>query len=296
MTQYSHLHPSVTPILEMTDDERTLWIGRPRWIGYSRAQELLSKLEDLLRTPRQVRMPNMLLIGDSNNGKTSLVSAFLKRHPVDENVSGDHIIAKVMFIQAPPAPSEDGLYAEILSTLFKKLPTSSIAARRKRAIDVMREVELKVLIIDELHNLLAGTSVKQQHFLNVIKYLGNELQISIVGCGTSDLLRAVSIDPQIQNRFTPHLIPKWKADKDYRTLLKSFETVLPLKQASDLHAPEMAKKLLAMSEGTIGELSTLLNAAAIYAINEGVEQITQDVLNSCGYISPSDRTKYASRL
>jgi len=295
MADYPHLHTSLAEIIQLNDEDRIEWITRPRWIGYPRAQELLAKLEDLYNVPRQVRMPNMLLIGDSNAGKSSLVETFMKRHPVDDNPNGEHIIAKVLKVQAPPAPSEDGLYAEILNSLFERLPTSSIAARRARTISVLRDVGLKVLIIDELHNLLAGTTVKQQQFLNVIKYLGNELKISIVGCGTGDLLRAVSIDPQIENRFTPHRLYKWKVDRNFLMLLKSFETILPLRQPSSLHSPLLASKLLAMSEGTIGELSGLLNAAATYAIKKGQEQITQDVLNACGYISPSDRKNRASR-
>lgn len=238
----------------------------------------------------------MLLIGDSNNGKTSLVRTFLKRHPVDENIAGESVIAKVLYVQAPPAPSEDGLYAEILNCLFERIPTSSTAARRAQVIKVLRGIDLKVLVIDELHNNLAGTTVKQQQFLNVIKYLGNELQISIVGCGTGDLLRAVSIDPQIQNRFTPLLIPKWRAGKDYRMLLKSFESIIPLRQPSALHDVALATKILAMSEGTIGETSTLLNTAALHAIRTGEERISVEVLNACDYASPSDRTQLASRI
>jgi len=82
--------------------------------------------------------------------------------------------------------------------------------------------------------------------------------------------------------------------KEYRQLLLSFERVLPLKKPSDLHDPLLAAKILSMSEGTIGELSALLNAAAVHAIGGGIEQITADVLNACDYVSPSDRTKQAA--
>lgn len=295
MTNYAHLHPAVIEVAQRCADERIKWVNNPRWIGYPRAQEILAKLDDLIHHPRQSRMPNMLLIGSSNNGKTRLIQTFAQRYPVDENCGGEHIIAKVLYTQAPPAPSEAGLYAEILNSLFEKIPTSSLEARRARVIQVLRGIKLKVLVIDELHNVLAGATVKQQHFLNVIKYLGNELQISIVGCGTGDLLRAVSIDPQIQNRFTPELIPKWQMGKEFRMLLKSFELTLPLQQPSLLYETNMANKILAMTEGTIGEISSLINSAAAYAIRHKTERITPDVLNDCGYVAPSDRTQLAAR-
>jgi len=296
MTDFSHLHPSTRPYADMEIDARIAWLDKPRWIGYPRAQEILGKLEDLLRHPRQPRMPSMLVIGSTNNGKTNLIHNFAQRHPADENPYGEHILAPVLYIQAPPTPSESGIYSEILSTLFERVPSSSDAARRARVIDILKKIETKVLIIDELHNVLAGSSVKQQHFLNVIKYLSNELQISIVGCGTGDLLRAVSIDPQIQNRFTPELLPRWQLNTQFRQLLKSFEMVLPLKKESQLHGKFLASKIHAMSEGTIGELSTLLNQAAKYALNHGEERIDERALNACGYIPPSDRTQLAANL
>lgn len=55
----------------------------------------------------------------------------------------------------------------------------------------------------------------------------------------------------------------------------------------------MSMKLLSMCEGTIGELSKLLNAAASHAIDSGIEQINDEVLDKCGYKPPSERKKPA---
>ena len=38
-----------------------------------------------------------------------------------------------------------------------------------------------VLVIDELHNVLAGNSVNRREFLNLLRFLGNELRIPLVG-------------------------------------------------------------------------------------------------------------------
>ncbi|MBS1186609.1 MAG: transposase [Burkholderiaceae bacterium] len=296
MNNFRHLHPDTEAQANLSAKERVQWLQKPRWIGYPRAQDILGKLDDLVHHPRVVRMPNMLLIGSSNNGKSELVQRFAQRYPAEENPRGEHIVAPVLYTQAPPTPSEAGFYSEILGSLYERVPAASVDAKRARAIHVLRGVQLKVLIIDELHNILAGASVKQQQFLNMIKFMSNELQISIVGCGTSDLLRAVSIDPQIQNRFIPELLPKWQMTKEFRQLLMSFERTLPLRKPSNLHEKTLASKILAMCEGTIGELSILLNTAAIHAIKQGNEFISADILNACGYLSPSDRTRNASRL
>ncbi|TJZ77696.1 transposase [Chitiniphilus eburneus] len=272
-------------------------MNRPRWIGYPRAHEILSKLEDLVRHPRQTRMPSMLLLGNTNNGKTRLIERFIRQHPVKEDLQNDYVHAPVLFIQTPAAPTEAALYSEILNAFYERVPASSLDAKRDRAMHVLKGVRLKVLLLDELHNMLASNKSQQQQVLNSLKFMSNVLSISIVGCGTGDLARAVSIDPQIQNRFKPLVLPNWRPDEQaYRDLLASFEVVLPLRRPSSLSSNTVAHKINAMTEGTIGEISDLLNLAAKQAIRDGTECITVKELNSCGYVPPSDRKKQIASL
>ena len=72
-----------------------------------------------------------------------------------------------------------------------------------KVLHLLRDTQLRVLIIDEIHHILAGHIAKQRHFLNVLKYVGNELKIPLVGVGTIDALRAIQTDPQMVNRFEP---------------------------------------------------------------------------------------------
>jgi type II secretory pathway predicted ATPase ExeA len=240
--------------------------------------------------PRVDRMPSMMVIGDTNNGKTRILNRFLKNHPPSQNYGGEKIIAHVVGIEAPPGPSDSGLCGEILKKLYEKIPAQQSAdVQRDRVCEVLQKIEAKVLVIDELHNILAGSSKKQQLMLNAIKYLSNTLNISIIGGGTEDLIRAMLVDKQLTNRFTPQKLPLWCEGTEFESLLESYEYILPLRKPSNLISTRLANKILAMSEGTIGEISSLLNAAAIYAIESGDERITAEVLNKCGYVSPSDR-------
>lgn len=294
MNPYEHLHPNCVGKLALSNEDRVIEISKPRWIGYPVAHHILNRFEDMYRHPRVSRMPNALLVGSTNNGKTDLLRRFCQSHLPDDDPEGDSLVAPVIYLQAPPSPTESDFYAAVLSSLYERVPSSSTSAKRTRAIEVLRKIGVKVMCVDELHNSLAGTSVKQQQFLNMLKYMGNELQISFIGCGTEDVLRAVSIDNQIQNRFPPILLPRWKLDNSFRQLLRTFESILPLKKPSDLHKGLACKKIHAMSEGTIGELTTLLNRAATHAVRQGTEQITTEVLSHCGYVPPSDRSREAA--
>ncbi len=69
---------------------------------------------------------------------------------------------------------------------------------------------------------------------------------------------------------------------------------LPLREPSGL-AGTLGTVLLGMSEGYIGELSTLLSEAAVAAIRTGRERIDKEGLDSIGWIKPAER-RYATGL
>jgi len=293
----SHLTAKTAEKLALSDAERIEYIRKPRWIGYPRVQSILDKLEDLLEHPKQPRMPNMLIVGDTNNGKTMLIEHFHQRHLAYEREDKSGVVVPVLSIQAPPGPDERGLYNTILSRLFERSRSSeSTDQKRDRVVAILKRVDLGMIVIDEIHHLLAGPTLKQRNFLNVLKYLGNELRVPIVGVGTADAARAVQTDPQLANRFQPEVLPHWELNADFARLLASFESLLPLKQPSGLADQGMASRILAMTGGTIGEMSMLLNEAAIYAIRKKTERIDADALAKCGYSSPSERKSKAARL
>ncbi|WDE03874.1 TniB family NTP-binding protein [Thalassomonas viridans] len=297
MSKFPHLNEIAAGYLELDNDARIVKIRSDRWIGYPKAKSILTKLEDLLTYPRTQRMPNLLLVGDTNNGKTMLVNRFCKAHPAEDNPEGNGILAPVLFVQAPPVPDEGRFYNAILELLFAPYrPSERVDKKQFQVLKLLKYVGLKVLVIDEIHSILAGNLNRQRAFLNVLKYLGNELQISIVGVGTKDAFRALQTEPQLANRFEPVALPRWEFNKDYLRLLASFERMLPLRSASKLYETSLATRLFSMSEGYIGELARLLNTAAVYSVNEGIEQITPKVLDNIDWKSPSERKRQLDRV
>ena len=256
MSDLSHLVETLRPVLDLPADDRIQHLRQqPHWIGYTRSKRILEKLEDLFQYPRVDRMPNLLIVGETNNGKTMIASRFQRLHPAADNVNGERHVVPVLLIQAPPSPDESRFYGAILDALgVPYKPRGFVEEKQYKVLHMLRTVQLRVLIIDEIHHILAGHIAKQRHFLNVLKYLGNELKIPLVGVGTMDALRAIQTDPQMVNRFEPVALPRWEMNRDFQMLLASFERILPLREQSLLAEPKMAAKLLALSEGTIGDL------------------------------------------
>lgn len=278
-------------VLTASNEVRIRYVKGARWITYDRANEILKKLDDLLNHPVKERMPCMLLVGETNNGKSELVKHFLKKHPEDDNLDGEEIIRPIIYVQSPPGPSEGALYTGILKKVFEPVPKNeSVDAKRDRVLYILRRIGLKMLIIDEIHHLLQGTPTKQRNFLNSLKFVSNDLAIPIVGVGTEEAQVALSTAPEIANRFRSEPLKRWQADRDAGRLLAAFERLLPLKKPSKLFEEGLAALVVGRAEGKIGEMSDLLTTATIHAIETGEERITKLVIDQCGYEGPAART------
>jgi Cdc6-like AAA superfamily ATPase len=78
--QFSHLHAQFRAYALLSATERIQWIRQDRWIHYSRAEQVLDRLSDLVTYPARDRMPCFLLFGATGMGKTHIVQKFLREH------------------------------------------------------------------------------------------------------------------------------------------------------------------------------------------------------------------------
>ncbi|WP_324199151.1 TniB family NTP-binding protein [Nocardia amamiensis] len=111
----SHLHSSARPIAMLPGPQRLRYVRGDRWIGYTRATDALARLETLLDTPRKQRMPNLLIVGPTNNGKSMIIEKFCRTHPPTSHP--DHEEIPVLTMQMPSEPSVTGFYTALLAAL-----------------------------------------------------------------------------------------------------------------------------------------------------------------------------------
>jgi hypothetical protein len=290
----------------LTVEEKLLRIARTKqyWLKYRIGEETLQVLEDRLAEPMTHRMRNILIISETNNGKTTIAEKFLRRHRPEVNLSSASVVP-ILKIEATAA-DENRFYNAILEKLpvYKHGQSARGEMKQLFAIRALSECGIRMLIIDELHNMLDAPPVKQRRFMRVLKTLGNELRIPIVALGTREALNALNSDPQLANRFQTIVLPRWKLENDldpnqpseYRQFLVAFERLLPLDEASDLGNDPLASKIFAMSEGTIGEATDLVRDAARWAVRHSRRRIDAEVLDRCGYVPPSRRPYAGAQL
>ena len=291
----SHLRPAAQEIAGLPAAERLRYVRADRWIGYTRAAEALDQLETLFAWPARQRMPNLLLTGPTNNGKSMIIEKFRRSHPPVSHPDREEI--SVLAVQMPSDPSAGRFYTALLAATGA--PTSArqyrLADLEQLTLRVLRAAGVRVLVIDELHNVLSGRGDRRREFLNLIRFLGNELRIPLVGVGTREAYLAIRSDDQLENRFAPFTLPRWEAGSEACSLLASFAASFPLRRASRIATTEMAAYLLTRSEGTIGELARLLTDAAVAAIESGEEAINQRTLLLAPYAGPSERRRMFER-
>ena len=277
-------------------------LKQPVWIGYARAVSIRQQMEDLLVHPRMHRMPNLAVIGDSNNGKSMLLNNFAKRHDPtlapDYDINNDQICRPVFLFQAPPEPDEGRLYNRMLTELMTPgSPREPAESKLRRLSIILSSLKTQMILIDEFGFFQAGTPVKQRKLLNALKFLGNELQIPMVVAAVPETLNLLQSDQQIANRFEPVFLPRWKMDDEYRKLLMTLEKTLRLKNPSSLVEDLKAQRILEASDGIIGYMSDLLQRLASEAIRSGEELITLAALGEAnlrriGWVHPGQRHRY----
>lgn len=282
----AHLLPAARKQAELGSDERILGLLCDRWIDYPRATQALQQLERLFETPRRDRMPCLLLQGDSNIGKTKITAKFRRAHPNEFDERRGVERCPVVAMQMPPTPDQHRFYSGLLFELgAPHNAAAGLAFLERLAREILKRVSPRMLVVDEVHHLLAGTYREQRASLNLLKFLANDLQISMVLVGTRDAVLALQTDTQMISRYTPFEIPRWRESDGLRRLLAAFERVLPLRKPSDLARREIVQFVLSATGGLTGEISTLLSNAAELSIRTGDEYIGITHLEHVGRVA-----------
>ena len=276
--------------------ERIARIRSDRWIAYPRAVQALDRLHELFEYPRRLRMPNLLIVGPTNNGKSMIAEKF-RRDLFGAVAEAAAASQPVLIVQMPASPDVRTVMGALLGAIgLTPFSSHNLAGRGEHTlVKALRTSGVRMIVIDELHNMLAAHGRQQHQLLNLLRWLGNELQIPLVCIGTRDAYLALRTDDQLENRFEPFVLPPWSHGPEFSALLASFEQALQLERSSDLGAPALSAIILLKTDGIIGEVATLLARAAIHAIRTGVERIDRRVVDACGHQSPSERRRSLER-
>lgn len=270
----SHIFPAYREYAELPDEARIDWLRRDRWLSLPQAEAALSRLEDLLTYPQRGRMPCLLLFGATGMGKSEILNRFAELHISRYDEQAGITTMPIVVVQMPPQPTEEEFYTELLLAMnYAEFDHLSIRSLRSLARRTLADFGAKVLVLDEIDKMLAGSPRQQRIFLNTVRFLTNDLRIPIVCAGTEDARIAVLTDPNLADRFGAFELVAWRNDHALRQLLASFAGLLPLRRPSTLDTAAVRQRVIALTDGVTGRIFRLMEAVAIAAIRDGRELI-----------------------
>jgi DNA transposition AAA+ family ATPase len=270
--QFEHLTASTAELLNLSNDLRIREVQSERWVHYPRAKAALVAMGRLAAHPRTTRMPSLAIYGDSGMGKTMLMRKFCEDHPpiVDPRKGVER--QQVLPIQMAGKPGERQLFG------VNQGLRSGAVDMQFAVIRLLKAIGLQVLVIDEVHNILAGSAREQRIVLNTLRYLSNELNMSLVCFGVADAREAISGDAQLARRFDELTLTRWSSTPAFEELMISILRNLPLREPSVLTALSL-RRILQITEGLTARIFRLMNDLAITAIENGVEKITDSAVD-----------------
>jgi hypothetical protein len=264
-----------------SDKDRINSIRVDRWIHYDVAQNVLNHLNDLLAYPPRDRMPCLLIYGATGMGKTKLIRKFVRQHPQSfDRQTGVTSIPGVSF-QMPPLPDEGLFYDELYRAIGgPDMVERSMVRTKNLCRNLLHSVRTRMLIIDEIHSMLAGTARAQMTFLNTLRFLANDIRVPVVCAGIDEARLAILTDSQLAERFDALELPRWRNDAQLGRLLASIAETLPLRKSSRFDTAACRKVILERTDGVTNRIFRLIETAAIQAIKDGSEAITEELLSA----------------
>lgn len=140
-------------------------------------------------------------------------------------------------------------------------------------VRLLSELGTRVVVIDELNSVLAGTARQQRIFLQLLRFLSNELRLAFVGVGVPEARHALLSDSQLRSRFSDVELPPWSAGEELRGFVTRLTWSLPLRLPSPVDSARLRRLLVDRTGGITLGICKAFERAAVAAIRSGRERI-----------------------
>jgi hypothetical protein len=274
-TSPAHIDPSVYSLLGESDSTRIQYIMKDRIIMYTQFKRIANQVGWMMREPIRTRARGLVVRGEPGFGKTTLGEFIQSRYPRRLDKATKKPLPFAVTISMSGARDARTIYNRILETL--KVPVAAyyrVADRELTVLRVLREINCRMLVLDEAQDIVNGSEREQIRALEAVKLLTNELHFPIVALGTKDIESIFRADEHLAARFSSTSLPGWKRNGELLDFLAAYERTLPLRRPSGLASPVLVKALLKQSDGVLDHILRVLRFAAVYAIESGEERIT----------------------
>jgi hypothetical protein len=278
-----HLQPEFRAAALLPDAERIVRVRSERWVDHPSALAVLSELQEIVDQPPRGRMLNALLTAESGMGKTMTLRKLVRNNARNFDGAAGVEPHPVLYVLMPELPTEHDFFGQVFAALNAPAPPYQTAPRRREAaFRLLRECGTRALVIDEINSVLAGSPRQQRIFLQLLRFLSNELGIALICAGTPEARQALLTDPQLRSRFIDFELPLWRGDGDLRVFLARLVQSLPLRRPSPIDSPGVRRLIAARSAGLTWIICKAFERAAVAAIGSREERLDRPALEQQG--------------
>ncbi len=163
------LLPGVQAVLDRPTDQRIILTKTEVWIDYQNAKLAITALNDLLIHPRAEEMPGLLIAAESRNGKSSLLRKFQQDHLGNMGEAG-RLNMPVVRVRMSDKPDAGAFWTAVLNAMkVGHQVKAPVPVKKDQAQRTLENVRCRMLMIDEIHNILQGKAPEQRHFLALLE-------------------------------------------------------------------------------------------------------------------------------
>lgn len=268
------LLPGVQALLDAPVAERARIILRDHVISYPALATVREQARWMFSQDPSVRASGLVVSASPGNGKTSLALS------IQRSLRGvDGCGPTTILISMAGVRDARTVYGRILERLGSPARVSHRLSDREVLVTrLLRATRCRLLILDEVQDLLLGSEREQRRALEAVKLLMNELRLPVLAFGTQEAAQGFSSDAHLAARFTSYVLPAWQANDVLANFLVTWERMLPLRNPSGLGDAEVVGYLAKVSNGVLDVILKRVQNAALLALADGSERITLALL------------------
>lgn len=260
-------------LVDASREARANFIGREIQVVYPAFKEMVQRAHSLARAPVRTRSQGLVISAASSNGKTTLGKA------IHTSLASSANKPLALSIDVGGATDAKTIYGRMLDALGSPARISHRLNDRELILThILHGQRIRLLILDELQDILSGNEREQQKVLMCIRYLMNTMHLQVLGLGTENAFQALTANKHLATRFRECVLPKWQADTTLARFLASYERHLPFPAPSNLSSAPVVKLLAKVGRGAIGDIVERIRNAAFWALYENQPSISIDLL------------------
>ncbi len=245
----------------------------------------------------------LIVTGAAGTGKTTAVTQLGRNHELllRHRLGRQAVTGRmpVVYVTVPPAATPKMLASEFARFAGVPVRRSQNQADITNSVcDVLARLGVDLVLVDEIHNLNLATRVGADAS-DQLKYLAERIPATFIYAGVNvegSGLFAGTRGQQIAGRFgviTCQAFPYGTAAQrqQWQALIATLEQSLRLHRHQPGQLLRLDAYLHERTDGMIGSLSHLIRGAAVEAILDGTEKITQETLDRVGLDHAAETTR-----